>query len=133
MGDETGEVIILADIAGEVAEPMEPTPRSARPTTQGAAPSRDNFRRARRSRRWRFRATVGCVLVGAFLMVVGLVFVLAQPTSEIDPPVVAGETTVRGTTSLPTTDVPTTELPTPTAAAGPETTVRGDQPDVSVK
>ncbi len=128
MGDETGEVKILADVAGEVAGPVALVPRSSRPAMHGAAPSRDDFRRARRSRRWRFRATVACVMVGVFLVVVSLVFVLAQPTSEIDPPVVAGETTIRGTTALPATDVSTT-----TAAAGPETTVRGEQPDVSVK
>ena len=133
MSDATGEVKILADIAGEVAEPVVLPTRSSRQAAGGAAPSRDRFRRARRSRRWRFRASMGCVAVGAFLMVVGLVFVLSQPTSEFEPPVVAGETTIRGTTAVPATEVSTTEAPTTTLPAAPETTVRGDQPDVSVK
>ena len=123
MSDDTGNVKILADIAGEISEPAAAPRRVLRPAAPELAPSRDQFRRARRTRRWRFRAMAASVIIAVVLIAVGLVFVLAEPTSEIGPPVVAGESTIRETTTIPTTTTP----------PGPETTIRAAQPPVSVK
>jgi len=99
---DTAEVRIRAALAEELAEPA--VIDQTRPAPPALPPSRDSFRRSRRTRRWRRRAGVGFMMVGVSLMVLGSIFVLSEQTTEPSDPVgVEGVTTIRDAT-VPTSD-----------------------------
>ena len=133
MSNDTSEVRILADVAGEIAAPApRRRKRSANPT---GAPSRNKFRAARRRARWRRRANVMTMVAALCLMTAGLVFLLSEDTGEpTGPPVVAGESTIRETTIVPTTTPAASTDPAATESApSPTVIVPADQPPVTVK
>lgn len=137
MSNDTSEVRILADVAGEIAAPASRRrKRSASPT---GAPSRNKFRAARRRARWRRRANVMTMVAALFLMTAGLVFLLSEDTGEPSgPPVVAGESTIRETTVVPTTAPaastdPATDPAASEPAPPPTVIVPADQPPATVK
>ncbi len=99
---DTAEVRIRAGLAEELAEPAAPD--TTRPLVSATPPSRDSFRRSRRTRRWRRRAGVGFMVGGLGLMVLGSIFVLSEQTTEpTDPVDVQGVTTIRDA-SVPSSD-----------------------------
>ena len=137
MSNDTSEVRILADVAGEVAAPA--SRRRKRPANPTGAPSRNKFRAARRRARWRRRANVMMMFAALCLMTAGLVFFLSEDTGEpTGPPVVAGESTIRGATAVPTTaPAASTDPSTDPAASGsappPTVIVPADQTPATVK